>query len=224
MNRQSLVGLGLAVLMGTWTLPALGQNPAAGGGRPLVQPAQPQWYYSLPGFWMLGQEQVRKEIDFTAEQEEKLRKVAEKYQGKTQELTAAFRDPNLKPEDRQKAMQEYQTKWQDLQKDATKDVREVLLPQQIKTLETAELRQRVSGLLQYPQALERLNLNDAQKEQLKKNRDELAAKLHQLNKEAFEDVMKVLSPEQLETLKQPWQAWQPGGQQVARPDPTKDGN
>jgi hypothetical protein len=65
--------------------------------------------------------------------------------------------------------------------------------------------------LQAPAVLERLGLSDQQKEKVKKNRSDLADKVYRLQKDSFEEVVKILTPEQLEKLKQPWGASQPGG-------------
>jgi hypothetical protein len=55
--------------------------------------------------------------------------------------------------------------------------------------------------LQSPELLDWLGLSAQQKQKVLTNRAELAEKIHQLDVRAFEDVIKILTPEQLEKLK-----------------------
>jgi hypothetical protein len=102
-----------------------------------------------------------------------------------------------------------------VQTQAEQRVRKILLPHQIKTLETAQLRMQIGNLLQYGPALERIGLTEQQKQRIQKNRADLAQKLHDLQREAFQEIMEVLTPEQVDMLKQPVNYGQPAAQPAA---------
>lgn len=198
--------------------------------------------FFLPGYWQLQNEQVRKEIELVPEQEEKLQKIAKQYQEKmrqyqekVQQIYAPLQNRDLSPEERTKLYKEMaekakqsQNDYQEAAKWATEEAKKVLLPQQVKALEKIELRARAGMFLQSPWMLDRMGLSEQQKEKVKKNRAELAKKIHELEVQSFEEILKVLTPEQLEKIKQPWgimpppgSAVQPGAQLNPAPAPKK---
>lgn len=180
-------------------------QPAAGGSAASNAPAWQQYaFYNVPGYYALGQDLVRKEMQLVPEQEEELKKLAKESQQKIQDLYVPLRNQQLSNEERTKIFQDLQPKIKEVQSDVERQVKKILLPHQIKALEMAQLRTQIGNLLQYSPALDRVGLTGEQKKQILKNRAELAEKLYDLQKEAFEDVMKILTPEQIETLKQPW--------------------
>ena len=213
-----LGGDGAANLQGTLTvqdgklqMPILVQGGGggwAGGG----QAWQDYQAWNVPGFSALSQELVRKELDLVPEQTEEIKKLAKDFQTKLKDVYAPLQNRELPAEERLKIYQEVQQRITELNKEADQQVRKILLPQQVKVLETAELRNRIAGMLQYGVALERAGLSDEQRKQMAKNRAELAEKMYQLQKEAFEDALKILTPEQIDKLKMPMYAGQqPGG-------------
>jgi Spy/CpxP family protein refolding chaperone len=162
-------------------------------------------------------ENVRKEIDLVAEQDQKLQAISKDYQAKVQEAYAPFRDPKMPQEERQTKYKESQEKLNVLNAEVTNQVKEVLLPHQIKTLDQIDLRQKAATMLQYGPYVEKLNLSDDTKEKIKKKRDALNEAVAKMQREAFDEILQLLTPEQREQLKQPWQAQFPGqGQPPAK--------
>ncbi len=169
-----------------------------------VKPAVAR-YFSAPGYWMLSQERVRKEIEIVPEQEEKIRQIAKDYQEQVQKLYAPLREKKLDPQERMKAYQGLREKYQKLQEEAKAQIDKVLLPHQLQALDMIQLRTRAAGLLHSSSMLDRLGLTEEQKEKIRKNRTELREKIHNLNEEAFKEVLEILTPEQIEKLKNPHQ-------------------
>ena len=168
-------------------------QPAAGGNAAGNAPAWQQYaFYNLPGYYALGQDLVRKEMQLVPEQEEELKKLAKESQQKIQDLYVPLRNQQLSNEERTKIFQDLQPKIKEVQTDVERQVKKILLPHQIKALEMAQLRTQIGNLLQYSPALDRVGLTEEQKKKILKNRAELAEKLYDLQKEAFEDVMNVL--------------------------------
>lgn len=198
---QPLVGQPIVVQGGG----GMGWGQAWGGGM------------YLPGYWQLQNEQTRKEIELVPDQEEKLKEISKQYQEKLkgrqealQKLYAPLQNKDLSQEERTKLYKEMSEKakesykeYQDDAKWATEEVKKVLLPHQVQALEKSELRTRATWYLQSPWMLDRMDLTEEQKEKIKKNRAELAKKVHELEAASFEEVLKVLTPEQVEKFKQP---------------------
>ncbi|MFM7842741.1 MAG: hypothetical protein ACKPEY_00725 [Planctomycetota bacterium] len=212
-----ILSLGVAVALSLGTDLTAGVGGARVHAQVVVAPggATPAWQqyqqFNIPGFYALAQELVRKEIDIVPEQEDELKKVAKESQDKMQEMYAPLRNATLSNEERMQMYQEMQKQMKEIQTQAEQRVRKILLPHQIKTLETVQLRIQIGNLLQYGPALERVGLTEQQKQRIQKNRAELAQKLHDLQREAFQEIMEVLTPEQVDLLKQPFNYGQPGG-------------
>lgn len=187
--------------------PGLGQGGAAAVGRG----NQPQMYqaFSLPGYWSLYEEATRKEIELTDEQEKQLREIAKQYMEKMQGLYSpeAWQKKDMTQEERMKLFNEMRTKSQELQTWAKAEADKVLLPHQIAAMEKINMRRMAAGVLMSPWALDRLGLSDEQKAKVKANRDELSKKVRKLEVEAFEELLEVLTPEQIEKLKDPAKIW-----------------
>lgn len=179
-----------------------------------VQQPRVQFYAALPGYWMLQNAETRKEIELVPEQAEKLEQIAQRYQQQLQDLYAPLRNRDISQEERTKLFRELSEKSNALLETTKKEIEAVLLPHQIEALKIIELRTRAAAYLRSPAVLERLGLTDEQKEKIRRNREELAEKLNQLQKEYFEEILQILTPEQIEKLKQPFSG---GGATVVGP-------
>ena len=201
------------------------QGGAVQGNALQAGAATPAWQqyqqFNVPGFYGLAQELVRKELDLIPEQEADIKKLAKDLQEKMQTMYAPLRNATLTNEERTQLYQDMQKQMKELQTESEQRLRKILLPQQMKTLEMAQVRMQVGNLLQYGPALERVGLSEAQKQRIQKNRAELAQKLHDLQREAFAEIIEVLTPEQLEQLKQPFGYGQAGAgaQRPVNPQP-----
>jgi len=191
-----------------WAASGSAQGPkAAAGKKPASKPETPaapeasaaSALYGLPGFWMLGQENVQKEIELTAEQRDKLLAIAKKSQDQTrQEWTQFAKLPAKERADRMKALREKTAKRAD---QVFKAVEAVLTPGQLERIKEIRFRLQAVAMLQDPQTLEKLGLTDRQKQALRQLREELQKKIQEVQQENTEKTLKVLSPEQIEKLK-----------------------
>lgn len=181
-----------------------GAPPAA--ERPQGQPPE---YFALPGYSALARKDVREELGLTAEQVAKLREINREY-------LEAFRPPaakvdwaKLSAEERTKKMAELAAASRKHVDEARRQVAAVLTPGQLKKAEAVELRLHAAQFLLYGQAAERLGLTDEQKQHLRQGRKDLQKKMaelqqqmQKLQEQAGKDALQVLSPEQVEKLKQ----------------------
>jgi Spy/CpxP family protein refolding chaperone len=191
-----------------WTAPGLAQGPKAAAekkpaSKPETSAAPEAWaaspLYSLPGFWMLGQENVQKELELTAEQRDKLLAIAKKSQDQTrQDWTQFAKLPAKERADRMKELRDKTARRAAL---VYKAVEAVLTPSQLERVQEIRFRLQVVAMLQDPQTLEQLGLTDQQKQELRRLREELQKKLQEVQQENTEKTLRVLSPEQIEKLK-----------------------
>ena len=78
----------------------------------------------------------------------------------------------------------------------------MLTPDQLDTVKTIEFRTRAASLLRNPRVLEKLGLSEEQKEKLRKNWEDLSDQMQQLLRESAQKALRILTPKQLEDLKQ----------------------
>lgn len=204
-----------------------GEGPASRwGGRVFTAPGGD--FFMVPGYATLSQESVQKQVELVPEQKERLREIAKKYLEEMQSL--GRRDwskwADLSAEERQAQMQEMQKKYADAAAAAKKAVEDILLPHQIEKLKQIELRNRLPGLINVPNILERIGLSDEQKDRLRKLREEQQRKMTELMQETLDKSLDVLTPEQRKKLEElaesPWGALGGfggfGGARGERPD------
>lgn len=182
-----------------------------------AQPGQVQRTYgtfpAVQGFYMLRMPNVQKDLELIPEQVEKLEKIGKQYYDQMRQDWSGMGD--LSPEERQKKYQEVRQQQQKRAEEVAKQIKEVLLPQQLKQLEDMNFRSRAPYMLRSPQVMEKLELTEEQKEKLKKAQEDLQEKMRELQKEAFDDALKVLTKEQKKQLReiteQGYQGYQWGG-------------
>jgi len=169
-----------------------------------VQPGQANPAYatfpSVQGFYMLRMPSVQKELELVPEQIEKLEKIGKEYYDQMRQDWSGL--GNLSPEERQKKYQEIREQQQKRAEVVVKKIKEVLLPQQLEQLEDMNFRSRAPYMLRSPQVMEKLQLTEEQKEKLKKAQEDLQEKMRKLQKEAFDDALKVLTKEQKKQLRE----------------------
>lgn len=209
-----LIGVVLSFALGT------GRCPAAETAKPGT-PWQPmmQNYIPLPGsFAALGRQEVRAEVGITAEQTGKLKAIGKEFAEAGQKATAGVDWTKLSVAERQKKFEEMTAANKKRTEEFTTRVEEVLTPEQKKKVERIDLRQQAMYLLMYAPAVEKLGLTDQQKEQLGKERSEYQAKMNdiqrqiqKLHDETGKAALEVLTPEQIEKLKELRRTgWAPG--------------
>jgi Spy/CpxP family protein refolding chaperone len=196
----------LALVLGIIVLlvgPALAQPPGGGFGRGMGGGA-------LGGAMLLMNKGVQDELKMDKEQIEKVGDVTKKFREDHQEDFEKLRDRDLPQEERQNITKK-------LAEAGTKAMNEILKPDQAKRLRQIQRQQMGVGLFNEEEVQKELKLNDDQKEKIKTIADEsrkeardvlqegfgaeTMKKLQGIRKEAMAGAIKVLTPEQQETLK-----------------------
>ncbi len=167
-------------------------------------PARTPTYYAVPGYWSLRTESVQKELKLSDEQKKKLKQISKSYydqirQGPQQDL-AKYRE--MSPEERRKNYGQIAEKRRQRLDAARKQVEAVLTADQLDALKTIEFRTRAASLLRNPKILEKLGLSEEQKEKLRKNWEDLSDQMQRLLRESAQKALQILTPKQLEELKQ----------------------
>jgi Spy/CpxP family protein refolding chaperone len=188
-----------------WAAQAWAQ-PGPGGAQPKPGegPGYPM-YFGVPGFYMLGMENVQKQLELLPEQKEKLREIAKKYQEDSRQVYQGhdwtkFRE--LPQEEQRAKYREMQERYTKLGDEAKKAAEAVLLPHQINKIKQLELRQRISGMLYNPGTLDQIGFTAEQKEKLKALREEQQKKMAELQEEMMDKTMGLLTPEQQKQLEE----------------------
>ena len=160
--------------------------------------------YAVPGYWSLRTESVQNELKLTDEQKEKLKQISKSYYDQmpqsSQQDWAKYRE--MSAEERRKKYGEIAEKRRQRLDAARKQIEAVLTPDQLDALKTIEFRTRAASLLQNPKTLEKLGLSEEQKEKLRKNWEDLTDKMQQVLRESAQKALQILTPKQLEELKQ----------------------
>jgi len=160
--------------------------------------------YYLPGYWQLSQASTAKEIELTGDQKQELKDISDGLREQQRDLYKPLQNPDISQDKRQALMRELREKATEIQQSAAAKVKDVLLPHQLMWLEEIEQRQRILTLIQYDAYLQRLDLSEKQLEELQKSRERLQEKVRKAQQEMYEDALKVLAPEQLEKLEEPY--------------------
>jgi Spy/CpxP family protein refolding chaperone len=200
MSSRLNLFLALALLVGG-SLPAavVAQGPGGPGGR--------------GGFGMFGgggggdlmllqNDDVRTELGLVDDQVEKIRGIGEKMREEMRSMFSGFRD--LGDDERRAKFEEMRTKMEDRAKEVQKEMDEILLPHQSKRLKQIgrQLRSRQGGSngISPDAVATELKLSDEQKEKLREKAQEVEKKLREkvakMRKEAEDDLLSVLTPEQ----------------------------
>jgi hypothetical protein len=199
---------------------------AEGQPRKAVMAQGTQHYYS-PGFWSLRIPGVRKEIGLSDEQDKKIQAIAEKHTTEVRKLWADLKD--LKPEERQEKYREIREKTQKLTEQARAKTEEILSAEQQDKLLLIQARRRGPWMLNSPAYQQKLGITDKQKASIQQKMDkmqeemkQLQEKMQKLRNKTYDEVFELLTPEQVDKLKE----MQTGGfypyQGQIRAQPLKD--
>ena len=157
---------------------------------------------AIPGYYTLRTENVQKELELVDEQKEKLKQIGKKYYEQLRQASqqdwAKFRE--MPAEQRKAKHAEMQKQRMKQMEEVRKQIEKVLLPHQIDRLKQINLQTYGASMVANPGILQQLEVTDQQKEKLGKIREELQAKIRQLQKASFEETLKVLTPEQEKKL------------------------
>ena len=190
-----LPALGVAAVLAQFRESRSSERPSAGG-----QPTGEAQQLAIPGFLALGIEQVQKELALTSRQKRLLRDISDRYQAKTQEINEAFQ--RLRPEERELRIEAMRERARKNVAAIRRQVSEVLTRQQLESYETIDFRLQVPAVLGNPRLLDAIGATDGQKARLRQLRDGLEDKFRQLQREAADKTLQILTPRQQEKLKE----------------------
>jgi len=152
---------------------------------------------------------VVKELELTKDQQAKIRELGEQIRERMQEQFRGFRD--LSPEEREARFREMREKMEAQVKEIQDQVNQILLPHQVKRLDQIGVQMRarmggggLGGLIDDPETVKKLGLSEDQLNKLRQIRDEARERLRtlpqQIQKEAEEKAMQVLTEQQKQML------------------------
>jgi Spy/CpxP family protein refolding chaperone len=154
----------------------------------------------IPGFWELRMEHTRQELELTDEQEEALNQIGQKYYQQMRQDWAGLR--GMSAEERTKKYAEIREKNVERAEEIRKQVEELLSPDQLDHLKQINLRTRGAALMANLSVLERLGVNQEQKEKLRQIREDMQEKMRQLQQATLEKSLEVLTPQQRKQLEE----------------------
>jgi Spy/CpxP family protein refolding chaperone len=169
----------------------------------------------FPGYSGLTSKSIQKEIGLTEEQIQKITEISKEFQATERKVYPRVDWAKLSEEERKKKqaeMSKLYEKWTDEYKkrlgEARQQIEAVLTPEQLNKWESIEVRQYGAPMLLSGGLNEKLKLTDEQKEQLRKQNDQLQKKLAELyqqqqtlRNQAHRDALEILTPEQVNELK-----------------------
>lgn len=140
---------------------------------------------------LLRSETVRQELKLTAEQEAKLREIAEEVTGQMRDRMSGLRD--LSEDERRARFQQFREEARKRAEELQAKIKEVLSPGQLERLKQIQLQQEGIRALARPEVAEALALTAEQTEQLRA----IAQELRQKQEEAFSAMrgLRELEPE-----------------------------
>lgn len=207
---MAVVAAGLAVCLvggALWAQPPAAQPGGRGGPGRFFAPM------GGPGgrLMLLMNPAVVKELELTEEQQAKLREIGQQMRERMREQFSGFRD--LSPEEREARFREMREKMEAQVKEIQEKVNQILLPHQVKRLDqiTFQMRARIGGgglggLIDDQEMVKQLGLTEEQVQKLRQIRDEARERLRtlpqQIQKEAEEKAMNVLTEQQKQMLKE----------------------
>jgi Spy/CpxP family protein refolding chaperone len=190
-----LLALGGAAALAQFREPRSSDRPSAGD-----QPAGEAPQLAIPGFLALGAEHVQKELALTSRQRRQLREISDRYQAKVRDINEALQ--RLSPEERELRLDALRERTRKDIAAIRKQVVEVLTPRQLESYETIDFRSAVPAVLVTPRLLDVLGATDGQKARLRQLRDDIEVKFRQVQEEATDKTLQILTPRQQQKLKE----------------------
>jgi Spy/CpxP family protein refolding chaperone len=207
MNRSLLARTFMVAALAAlvWASQVVAQPPQPGG---FGGPGGPG------GGGILGlamRDEVQQELQLVDEQKDKVRGIADEMRNKVRdEMRGMFEQMrDLSDDERRAKFGEIRDKFEAINADMEKELDKVLLPHQVERLKQIDLqnkiRQQGASALTGGDIAKALNLTDEQREKLEKRaaevREELQTKIRQLQLEARDKMLDVLTPDQQAQLK-----------------------
>lgn len=156
---------------------------------------------------LLQSEDVRTELEVTDDQMADMQAMGEDMRNEMRSMFEGMRD--LSPEERQERFQSMRDEMEDIRAEAEERMNDILLPHQVARLKEIQLQQQVrrgglQGALRGELA-EKLGITEEQRDELVEKAQELQTemqeKIAEMRKDAEDELMQVLTPEQRSQLK-----------------------
>jgi len=209
------------------TAPELPPAPQSSGTEPgSSQPEPPVEalvaFHSIGHYSMLSASHVREDLDLSPAQLAELCRIACRHQAETRadsEGLAALPGPQ-RPR-RYAALRERALERAERTRERIEDV---LTEEQCRLLEVINLRQSGAAALTNGRVLDALGASLEQRVRLQENRRRLTEQMRQLQRESFDEALDVLTPDQIDLLKQLHaRGYQTGGLLAKQTEPPEQG-
>ncbi len=157
--------------------------------------------------FLLMNEKVQEELQLVDDQIEDLKGIQDEAQTAMRELFADMRNNGGGTQDRQAMFEEMRTKMEERTKDFEADVKEILLPEQMKRLEQLQVQMQSrgrggsgTGLLDNEELKKKLGITAEQEEKMReaaeKAQEMVREESQKLQKKAMDQVLSILSSDQ----------------------------
>jgi hypothetical protein len=176
------------------------QSPTPGGDGAATSGGTAPGAAIMPGYWILNQESVQRELRLTPAQRLKFEGIAREYQERFQRDLAKIRD--LPREEQSKRLKELQRSMNRVRQHARSDIEKELRPEQVEQLRNIDFLVRAGMAIYDPQAAEQLRISHEQRGKLQNLQKKLQEQMLKLQKENIEQALKLLTPDQVEKLRQ----------------------
>jgi hypothetical protein len=177
------------------TAPTGPASDAQAPGAPAMADAT---FSSVPGYYLLGMDQVQDQLKLDDKQKEQIKKLNQTYTEESQQELQTLRE--MAPQEQQKKLPEAQRRAMKRVDTLRQSLEGVLTDPQRKELRQLSFQMAVPQALNNPQLLDRLQITDKQKQQLQAVRDKTQQKLWGLEQEMAKDTLDVLTPDQQKIL------------------------
>ncbi len=154
----------------------------------------------MPGYWILNQESVQRALRLTSAQRLKFESIAKEYHDRFQRDLAKIRD--LPREEQAKRLQELQRSMTKVRHHARAEIEKELRPEQVEQLREIDFLVRAGMAIYDLHAAEQLGISHEQNEKLQKLQKKLQEQMLKLQKENVEQALQLLTPDQVEKLRQ----------------------
>ncbi len=199
----------LAIAILAWSATPAAADGSSAAGQGVAQQKAVHW--NVPGYWLLAQEHVRKELGLSDKQTEKLQEISQQYYEQIRQSHQRYTaidwkklseaERKQKMEEMRKKSAELQANRQKVMESLKKQVEKVLTEEQLTAVKEMEFCRRAGQMLRNPRLAEALGLNEKQKAQLQKNNQRLSSKMRELQKKTAERALGVLNDKQMKKLR-----------------------
>ncbi|MGA2797849.1 MAG: hypothetical protein ABSE63_09740 [Thermoguttaceae bacterium] len=204
-EKQPLIksGAGMIIVgnVGNSTAEPQAKQPAGGARVSAGTLAPPADFIDLPAYNGIWEPKLKKQLDITSEQENKLREISRAYVSEHTNLGHEAENLPVNESEKQAKREEINRKWEQLKTEVRKQMEEVLTPQQLDGYKKIVLPLMTVELLQDPQVFKSVGVTPWQKEELWQLNTEFIQRTEGDARERTDRSLALLSEKQLEKLR-----------------------